>query len=890
MRDAQPRTTRLRDYRVPDFLIDTTELHFALFDDTTIVHSRLAMRRNPASENRSAPLRLDGQELLLRSVKIDGRTLSAAEYALDSEQLAIASVPEQFIFECETEIKPQLNTSLEGLYKSRSMFCTQCEAEGFRKITYFLDRPDVMSVYTVRVEAERKYPVLLSNGNLLERGELKDGRHYAVWQDPFKKPCYLFALVAGDLAHIEDQFTTLSGRAVTLRIYVESKDIDKCEHAMQSLKHAMRWDEQVYGREYDLDIFNIVAVDDFNMGAMENKSLNIFNTSAVLAHAETTTDAGFQRVEAIVAHEYFHNWSGNRVTCRDWFQLSLKEGFTVFRDAEFSADMGSRTVKRVEDVSLLRTMQFAEDAGPMAHPVRPDSYIEISNFYTLTVYEKGAEVVRMLHVLLGPESFRKGTDLYFARHDGQAVTCDDFVNALEEASGRDLSQFRRWYEQAGTPQLDIDGKYDADARTYTLTVRQAIPATPGQSQKQPMHIPLALALLGEAGALRLQLAGRAPDVERSDNTELVLDVTQAEQRFTFVDIPEQPVPSLLRGFSAPVKWHFPYSRDELMFLMSRDSDGFCRWDAGQQLALAALDDMIAAQQRGEAMSLDARMIEAFATLLADTQLDPAMVALMLTLPSEAYLAEVREVADVAAIHAARQAARLQIARALREPMLQTYERLRNGTQVPYAASAAQIAQRSLKNTCLAYLMLLEQSDIVALCVEQFETATNMTDRMAALVALVNSTQQVEKRRALEQFYVRWQHEALVVNQWFQVQATATLPGTLEVVEALMQHPAFDIKNPNKVRALIGAFAANNAVNFHRVDGAGYRFLADQIILLNGLNPQIAARQLAPLSKWKKYPPAAQQLMIAELRRIAAAPNLSRDVYEVVSKSLVEAKA
>ncbi len=891
MRDAQPRTIRLKDYRVPDFLIDTTELLFDLYDDKTRVCSRLAMRRNPAAENPVAPLRLDGQELLLRSVKIDGRILSAGEYALESEQLTIAQVPAQFIFECETEIAPHLNTSLEGLYKSNTMFCTQCEAEGFRKITYFLDRPDVMSVYSVRIEAAKNYPVLLSNGNLIESGALDGDRHFAVWHDPFKKPCYLFALVAGDLAHIEDRFTTMSGREVALHIYVEPKDADKCAHAMLSLKQAMRWDEEVYGREYDLDIFNIVAVDDFNMGAMENKSLNIFNTSCVLAVPETTTDMGFQRVEAVVAHEYFHNWSGNRVTCRDWFQLSLKEGFTVFRDAEFSADMGSRTVKRVEDVSLLRTLQFAEDAGPMAHPVRPDSYIEISNFYTLTIYEKGAEVVRMLHVLLGPELFRKGTDVYFARHDGQAVTCDDFVTALEDASGRDLAQFRRWYEQAGTPRLDIDGKYDADARTYTLTVRQSLPATPAQDEKLPLHIPLAIALLGDAGALRLQLADRAPDVERSDNTELVLDVTQAEQQFTFVDIPEQPVPSLLRGFSAPVKLQFPYSRDELMFLMSRDSDGFCRWDAGQQLALATLNDMIAARtssahEHGESAAIDKRLLDAFAALLTDTTLDPAMVALMLTLPSEAYLAETRDVVDVAAIHAARQAARSQIARALREQLLKTYRR--NCSAEPYAANATQIAQRSLKNTCLAYLMVLEESDIVALCVEQFERATNMTDRMAALAALVNSQQSVEKTRALAQFYARWKDESLVVNQWFQVQATAALPGTLEIVQQLMRHPAFDIKNPNKVRALIGAFAAQNAVNFHREDGAGYRFLADQVIVLNGLNPQIAARQLAPLSKWQKYSSTAQRLMIAALRRIAAEPNLSRDVYEVVAKSLAQA--
>ena len=887
MREAQPRSIYLKDYRVPDFLIDTTELHFALFEEKAIVRSKLALRRNPESDNQNAPLQLDGQDLLLRNVALDGRQLAANEYLLDPDSLTIANVPAQFIFECETEIKPQENTSLEGLYKSRTMFCTQCEAEGFRKITYFLDRPDVMSVYTVTVEAERaRYPVLLSNGNLVIQREVGGERHAATWHDPFKKPCYLFALVAGDLAHIEDHFTTSSGREVALRIYVEPKDLDKCAHAMASLQHSMRWDEEVYGREYDLDIFNIVAVDDFNMGAMENKSLNIFNTSCVLAHPATTTDLGFQRVEGVVAHEYFHNWSGNRVTCRDWFQLSLKEGFTVFRDSEFSADMGSRTVKRVEDVSLLRTLQFAEDAGPMAHPVRPDAYMEISNFYTLTVYEKGSEVVRMLHELLGPELFRRGTDLYFERHDGQAVTCDDFVRAMEEVSGRDLTQFRRWYTQAGTPRVDVSGMYDANARTYTLTVRQSCPATPGQPRKEPMHIPLAMALLSDAGALRLQLANTETDYERADNTELVLDVTQAEQQFTFIDIPEPPVPSLLRGFSAPVKLYFPYSRDELMFLMRSDSDGFCRWDAGQQLAVAILSDMITAYQRGDEMRIDQRLPDAFRQLLNDESLDRAMVALMLTLPSENYLAEIYDIVDVAAIHTARQALRVQIANTLRAELWRTYRA--NRSSEPYQANAAQIAQRSLKNSCLAYLMLLEEADIVAACVEQFEAAHNMTDVMAALMALVNSRQEDAKARALEQFYQRWRDEPLVVNQWFQAQATCVLPGTLETVQRLMQHPAFDIKNPNKVRALIGAFAAQNAVNFHREDGAGYRFLADQVIVLNRLNPQIAARQLAPLSKWQKYPIAVQQRMIEALRRIAAAPDLSRDVYEVVAKSLAQA--
>jgi aminopeptidase N len=885
MRDAQARTILLRDYRVPDFLIDRTELFFDLDETQTIVRSKLHMRRNPDAATPAAPLVLNGAELQLRAVAIDGVALTAAQYAVSEDWLSIEQVPEQFLFECETLIKPQLNSSLEGLYKSRTMFCTQCEAEGFRKITYFLDRPDVMSVYTVTVSADKKrYPVLLSNGNLLE--ERDDGnRHTAVWHDPFRKPCYLFALVAGDLAFIEDHFTTMSGQDVLLRIYVEPKDIDKCDYAMHSLKAAMRWDEEVYGREYDLGIFNIVAVDDFNMGAMENKSLNIFNTSAVLARPETTTDAGFQRVEGVVAHEYFHNWSGNRVTCRDWFQLSLKEGFTVFRDAEFSADMGSPTVKRVEDVSLLRTMQFAEDAGPMSHPVRPDTYMEISNFYTLTVYEKGSEVVRMLRNLLGAELFRQGTDLYFSRHDGQAVTCDDFVRAMEEVSGRDLTQFKRWYSQAGTPRLDVSGVYDDNARTFTLTVKQSCPPTPGQSTKEPFHIPLAIALFGDAGVLRLQLAGAVPNVESGDNTGLVLDVTAAEQQFVFTDVPEAPVPSLLRAFSAPVKLQYPYTRDELMTLLRSDSDGFCRWDAGQQLAVAALGDLMTAYRRGDTLQLDARLVTAFADLLADDSLDPAMVALMLTLPTEAYLAELATEIDVEAIHVARQFAREQIAAQLQPTLWQVYRA--NQTAEPYQPSAQQVARRSLKNACLAYLMSLEGDDAVAAAVAQFEGSDNMTDVMAALSVLVNSSRQPERDAALAAFYERWREEPLVVNQWFQVQAACRLPGTLEhVQQTLMRHPAFDMRNPNKVRAVVGAFANQNAVNFHRADGAGYRFLADQVITLNRSNPQIAARLLGPLSKWQKYPAAARQRMIEELRRIEKEKELSPDVYEVVVKSLV----
>ena len=886
MRDAQPKTIFLKDYRVPEFLIDNTDLHFNLNADYTVVTAKLSIRRNPASANSTAVLVLDGQDLELQSLAINGVALAADQYRLTADHLRIGAVPDQFLLECVTRIKPQENTSLEGLYQSQSMYCTQCEAEGFRKITYYLDRPDVMSIFTTTIEADKsQYPVLLSNGNNVASGESGAGRHWVRWEDPFRKPSYLFALVAGKLEFIEDHFTTMSGKDVALRIYVEHKDIDKCDHAMASLIHAMRWDEERYGREYDLNIFNIVAVDDFNMGAMENKSLNIFNTSCVLAKPQTTTDAGFQRVEAVVAHEYFHNWSGNRVTCRDWFQLSLKEGFTVYRDAEFSSDMGSRTVKRVEDVSLLRTVQFAEDGGPMAHPVRPDSFIEISNFYTVTIYEKGAEVVRMIANLMGKELFRKGTDLYFDRHDGQAVTCEDFVKAMEDASGKDLSLFRNWYSQAGTPRLMVSGSYDEQAQTYSLTVEQFCPPTPGQTEKQPFQIPLDMALLGEAGAMRLQLAGFPADLESEDNTHCVLDINQPTQTFVFENVVEKPIPSLLRGFSAPVKLSFDYDRDDLTFLMSRDSDGFCRWDAAQQLGVRVLDDMISAVKTGGPLVVDDRLTEACRAILIDDSLDKAMVALMLNLPTEAYLAEIAEIVDVHAIHAARTAARVHIATQLKTELWQAYRS--NQTTDAYQPTAEQIAERSLKNTALSYLMLLETEEVRATCVQQFERGDNMTDVMSAFNFLINSPFDTDKAQALQKFYEQWRNEPLVINQWFTAQAVSTAGDTLQQVKQLMSHPAFDIRNPNKVRALIGAFCGQNAINFHQADGEGYHFLADQILILNKLNPQIASRQLGPLTKWKKYTPSGGALMKEQLERIMGEPGLSTDVYEVVSKSLKE---
>ncbi len=884
MRTEQPKMIYLKDYQAPDYLIDETHLTFELFEDHTLVHAQLVMRRNPEAGAGLPPLVLDGQQLELLELKLDDRELGAGDYQLSDSHLTLQPTQERFVVDSSVRIHPESNTALEGLYKSSGMFCTQCEAEGFRKITYYLDRPDVMSTFTTTLSAEQhSYPVLLSNGNPIASGSEEGGRHWATWEDPFRKPAYLFALVAGDLWCVEDTFTTMSAREVTLRIYVEPENIDKVQHAMDSLKKSMKWDEQVYGREYDLDIFMIVAVNDFNMGAMENKGLNIFNSSCVLARAETATDAAHQRVEAVVAHEYFHNWSGNRVTCRDWFQLSLKEGFTVFRDAEFSADMNSRTVKRIEDVAYLRTHQFAEDAGPMAHPVRPDAYMEISNFYTLTIYEKGSEVLRMIHTLLGAEKFRKGSDLYFQRHDGQAVTCDDFVKAMEDASGVDLSQFKRWYSQAGTPRLEVSESYDAAANTYRLQFRQSCPATPGQAEKLPFVIPVELALLDAQGReLPLQLVGEERPVGRSR----VLQVTQAEQAFTFVNIAEKPLPSLLRGFSAPVKLSFPYGRDQLMFLMQHDSDGFNRWEAGQQLAVQVLQELIGQHQRGEALALDQRLVAALRSVLENESLDPAMVAEMLSLPGEGYLTEIAEVADVDAIHAAREFARAQLAEALFEPLWKRYQANREISRATaYVAESSHFARRSLQNIALSYLMLTGRPEVLAATLEQYEACDNMTERLTALAVLVNSPFEAEKAKALEAFAEHFKDNALVMDQWFSVQAACTLPGGLARVQALMQHPAFTMKNPNKVRALIGAFAGQNLINFHAADGSGYRFLADQVISLNASNPQIASRQLSPLTRWRKYDASRQALMRGELERILASGELSSDVYEVVSKSL-----
>ncbi|MGB1237077.1 MAG: aminopeptidase N [Pseudomonadales bacterium] len=872
---SQPNVIYLKDYRVPAFVIEQTQLRFELHGAHTDVISRMTIRRNPESEELQTALFLHGDKSLeILRVSLNDTELEGAQFSRDEHGLTITDPGMECVLEVHNRIYPDQNTALEGLYRSEGMYCTQCEAEGFRRITFYLDRPDAMSVFETTIEADKEaYPVLLSNGNLVDSGEEEGGRHWVKWHDPFPKPAYLFALVAGDLAHIEDTFTTASAREVSLKIFAAEKDLDKLDYAMTALKNSMRWDEEVYGREYDLDVFMIVAVDFFNMGAMENKGLNIFNTSCVLAHPQTTTDAGFQRVEAVVAHEYFHNWSGNRVTCRDWFQLSLKEGFTVFRDAEFSADMNSRTVKRIEDVQLLRTAQFSEDAGPMAHPVRPASFIEISNFYTMTVYEKGAEVVRMVHTLLGPELFRKGSDLYFERHDGQAVTTDDFIAAMAEVSGRDFTQFQNWYTQAGTPLLSVTDNYDPATKRYTLSIAQSCPATPGQAQKQPYHLPFALGLLDSQGQ----------DIDIAGQTSVMLELTKSSESFVFEDIAERPVPSLLRNFSAPVKLDYPYTREQLVFLMSHDSDGFNRWEAAQKLGVDVIQEIMA-QPADAAPVLDSCLVDAYRAVLNDGELDKAMIAKVLALPSQAYLAELSEEVDVFAIHRAREFVRTTLASALEIEFLAAYQGAKLAAE-SYQPSAEFVAQRQLQNLCLSYLVALERDSYLEFARTQYNEADNMTDSLAALSLVVHSAHTELAQELLEDFYNRWQDEALVVNQWFAVQASDPKPGALSKVTALMEHPAFDFANPNKIRSLIGAFCGQNPTNFHAEDGSGYRFLADQIIALDKSNPQIASRLVAPLSKWRRYSAQRQGQMRDQLQRVMDSGELSADVYEVVSKSL-----
>jgi aminopeptidase N len=860
-----PQTIYLKDYQPPHFFIDQVDLEFDLGETETLVKSLLQVRKQAAEKN----LVLNGENLVLKSVKIDGKPFE--DFKQDEHSLTLLNVPEKFSLEIETLIKPQENTALSGLYKSSGNFCTQCEAEGFRRMTYFLDRPDVMATYTTKIIAdEKRYPILLSNGNLMESGKLDQGRHWVKWQDPFKKPCYLFALVAGDLEFVEDFFTTKSGRKVTLRIFVEKGNRDKCAHAMEAVKKAMRWDEEKFGREYDLDIYMIVAVSDFNMGAMENKGLNIFNTKYILARPETATDVDFIHIEAVVAHEYFHNWTGNRITCRDWFQLSLKEGLTIFRDQSFTADTTSQAVARIQDVNDLRLSQFPEDAGPLAHPVRPDSYIEINNFYTATVYNKGSEVIRMMKTIIGDDHFRKGMDLYFERHDGQAVTIEEFVKAMEDASDTDLSQFRLWYSQAGTPVLHVKDHYDQTLNKYTLTINQIVPATHGQAHKKPMHIPVKMGLL---------------DAHGKEILNDVLQVKQPVETFEFDNIASHPIPSLLRGFSAPVKLDYGYSDHSLQVLFQHDSDYFNRWEAGQRYALNLMMNSIREHQHGNPMHVPDDFINAFRHVLDTMQDDKWLVSEMLTLPSEKYIAEQMTIVDVDAIHSVRESILLAMAIHLKDVFLDLYEK--NHDTKPYEFNVKELGKRQLKNICLSYLMLLDDASIhEKIGVNQFKHAlkNNMTDTIAALRGLSNLNNGF-REQTLNEFYTTWKNDALVVDKWFALQALSKHPGTLQRVKQLTTHEAFDLKNPNKVYALIGAFSQNNLVRFHAANGEGYHFLSDIILKLNSTNPMIAARMIKPLIDWKRYDQHRQKLMRDQLEIISHEKKLSRDVYELVNKSL-----
>jgi aminopeptidase N len=874
MRIEEPRAVSLKDYRAPDYRISEIAIDFALGPQTT----RVTARSNFVRVGADAPLVLDGEHLKLVSIAMDGRALPPGGYELDDKSLTIAKVPEKFTLEIVTEISPDGNTTLEGLYTSKGMFCTQCEAEGFRRITYFLDRPDVLATYTTRIEASKKeYPVLLSNGNLVASGELPSGRHFAVWSDPFPKPCYLFALVAGDLGVLSDEFVTMSGRKVALRIYVEHGNEAKVSYAMDSLKRAMKWDEETYGREYDLDIFMIVAVSAFNFGAMENKGLNIFNDKLLLASPETATDDDYARIESVIAHEYFHNWTGDRITCRDWFQLSLKEGLTVFRDQSFSADQRSAGVKRIEDVRVLRMRQFQEDAGPLAHPVQPQSYITIDNFYTATVYEKGAEVIRMLNTLVGDEGYRKATDLYFARHDGQAATVEDWVRCFEDACGRDLKQFRLWYAQSGTPTIEATGEFDAAKKTYALTLKQSLGPTPGQPRKRPMHVPVRLGLIGQQGPLPMTLEGenaRGPD-------ERVLELSEPEQTFVFVDIAEPPLLSLGRGLSAPAHFKTPVGRRARAELMRRDGDDFNRWEAGQSLAREVLTEMANAARSGAKPTADRTFVEALADALAVADRDPAFAAAMLSPPLESELAMTIEEPDPEAIHAARIGLVRQIAAAHGDRL----EALYRGQQQhgAFATDAASAGRRALRNTCLRFLTADDDEKAAGLADSHYRTASNMTDMIAGLATLSRMDSH-RRELAFAHFHDRFQSDPLVLDKWMSLQAGSPLPDTATAVRALMKHPAFDIRNPNRVRSLLGAFAANH-LRFHAADGSGYALLGETIRELDRINPQLAARTASCFEAWRRYDPQRRAKMRSELEAMTKLEGLSSNLFEVAGKML-----
>lgn len=858
-----PQTIYLKDYTPANYLVKNVNLTFELYEGKTVVTSEVEYEKNPHGQSNT--LILNGQDQTVTAVKVDGKLFH--DYTMSDEKMFIEPSKATFTLTIVSEIDPATNTALEGLYQSQGTYCTQCEAEGFRRITFYQDRPDVLSAFSVRIEGDKtKYPVMLSNGNLVGSGDLEDGRHFTAWHDPFPKPCYLFALVAGDLVRTEDTFTTLSGRHVDLHIYVRAGDEAQCAHAMTSLKKSMQWDEETYGREYQLELFNIVAVSDFNMGAMENTSLNVFNTKLVLAHQETATDTDFMSVEGVIGHEYFHNWTGNRVTCRDWFQLSLKEGLTVFRDQEFSADLNSRAVQRIDDVDRLRRLQFSEDASPLAHSVQPDSFIEISNFYTTTVYEKGAEVIRMQHTLLGNDTYRKATDLYFERYDGHAVTCDDFVQCMADASGRDMSQFFLWYKQAGTPTLSATSEYDANNKQFTLTFTQSQADTPGQTNKQPLLIPIAVGLLNEQG-------------EETHPTQ-ILEMTEREQSFTFDHVASRPVPSILRSFSAPVKLTTDLSDDDLRLLQLKDTDGFNQWEAGQTLALRAIERVMANDNADIT-----QFVEDFGVMIQQGLAnigDKALLARALTLPEIAVISQSQTVIDPAAIDQARTHILKAIKRSHKDALVKLYDA--NGNTGSFSIAPEAMGRRALQNAVLDLLTVSNGTGCASRAKAHYDNADNMTDRVAALAALTDSTQP-ERDVVFADFYNRFKDYQLVIDKWFTLQAMANRDSIFEDLSALRNHPDFNIKNPNRVRSLYSVFAINNPVKFHDPSGKGYAILRDVIIELNAINPQIASRLVTPLREWKRYTPELQAHMKATLQSILETPKLSNDVFELVSKCL-----
>ncbi|WP_274058197.1 aminopeptidase N [Vibrio parahaemolyticus] len=864
-----PQAKYRKDYQAPSHTITDIDLTFDLYDNDTIVTALSKV----VQKGESTILELDGEGLELRSVKVNGEDW--AHHEVKEASLVLSDLPAEFELEIITKIDPEANTALEGLYKSGGAFCTQCEAEGFRRITYYLDRPDVLAKYTTKVIADKAtYPYLLSNGNRIAQGEAENGRHWVQWQDPHPKPAYLFALVAGDFDVLRDKYTTMSGRNVDLEIFVDKGNLDRAGHAMTSLINSMKWDEERFGLEYDLDIYMIVAVDFFNMGAMENKGLNIFNSKFVLANDQTATDRDYLGIEAVIGHEYFHNWTGNRVTCRDWFQLSLKEGLTVFRDQEFSSDLGSRAVNRIDNVRIIRGPQFAEDASPMSHPIRPDKVIEMNNFYTLTVYEKGSEVIRMNHTLLGEEGFQKGMKLYFERHDGTAATCEDFVSAMEDATGVDLKQFRLWYSQSGTPTLRVNSEYNAEAKTYALTVEQFTEATQDQAEKQALHIPFDIELYDSKGQI-------IPLTINGESVHNVLDIKQDKQTFVFENVSEQPVPSLLREFSAPVKLEYDYSDAELIFLMKHATNDFARWDASQMLLAKYIRQNVTNVQTGSEVQLSEDLIDAFRGVLLDENLEPAFIAQVFSLPSINEITGWYKQIDVDAVDTVLNSITVSLSAALEDELSATYHTLK---QAEYTIDHAAIGKRALRNQCLQFLAHTDKGN--TLVKAQYEAANNMTDTIAAMSA-ANSAQLECREELMADYSDKWKHDGLVMDKWFALQGTNPAEDALEKVKATMNHEAFSLKNPNRTRSLIGSFLAANPVRFHDKSGSGYQFAGEILRQLNDSNPQVASRMIDPLLKFRKYDEARQAMIRAELEKLKAMDNLAKDLFEKVTKALDE---